>query len=210
MHAPIHLTHRPRRRAVITGAIAVFGALALLLSGCAAETPDLLSSSAPPGYLSADQTVREIPADQRDGPVTFTGTTDTGAKADSTAWAGSVVVVNFWYAACPPCRAEAPDLEALAQTYQPDGVVFIGVNVRDSADTAAAFENQFGITYPSILDATTGTVQAAFAGKAAPGAVPTTIVLDRTGRMAARIIGQLPTRTTLASLIDTVLAETSP
>ena len=79
-----------------------------------------------------------------------------------------------------------------------------------SADTAAAFENQFGITYPSILDATTGTVQAAFAGKAAPGAVPTTIVLDRTGRMAARIIGQLPTRTTLASLIDTVLAETSP
>ena len=78
------------------------------------------------------------------------------------------------------------------------------------ADTAAAFENQFGITYPSILDATTGTVQAAFAGKAAPGAVPTTIVLDRTGRMAARIIGQLPTRTTLAALIDTVLAETSP
>lgn len=68
----------------------------------------------------------------------------------------------------------------------------------------------FGITYPSILDATTGTVQAAFAGKAAPGAVPTTIVLDRTGRMAARIIGQLPTRTTLAALIDTVLAETSP
>ncbi|AZS42373.1 Thiol-disulfide oxidoreductase ResA [Microbacterium oxydans] len=209
MRTPTTLT-RPPRRAVTAAAVAVFGALVLLLAGCTAQTPGLLSSSPSPGYLSADETVREIPADQRDDPVTFTGTTDTGEQADSTAWAGSVVVVNFWYAACPPCRAEAPDLEALAQTYQPDGVVFIGVNVRDSADTAAAFENQFGITYPSILDATTGTVQAAFAGKAAPGAVPTTIVLDRTGRMAARIIGQLPTRTTLTALIDTVLAETSP
>jgi cytochrome c biogenesis protein CcdA/thiol-disulfide isomerase/thioredoxin len=171
MRTPTTLT-RPPRRAVTAAAVAVFGALVLLLAGCTAQTPGLLSSSPSPGYLSADETVREIPADQRDDPVTFTGTTDTGEQADSTAWAGSVVVVNFWYAACPPCRAEAPDLEALAQTYQPDGVVFIGVNVRDSADTAAAFENQFGITYPSILDATTGTVQAAFAGKAAPAPCP--------------------------------------
>ncbi|SFI46699.1 MULTISPECIES: TlpA family protein disulfide reductase [Microbacterium] len=205
MRTPTTLARRPRRRAVTAGAFAVMGAL--LLSGCTAQSPELLSSTPSPGYLSADETVREVPADQREDPVTFSGTTDTGEEADSTAWLGSVVVVNFWYAACPPCRAEAGDLEALSQTYHPDGVVFIGINVRDTADTAAAFENQFGVTYPSILDATTGAVQSAFAGKAAPGAVPTTIVLDRTGRMAARIIGQLPTRTTLASLIDNVLGE---
>lgn len=119
-------------------------------------------------------------------------------------------MVNFWYAACPPCRAEAPDLEALAQTYQPDGVVFIGVNVRDSADTAAAFENQFGITYLSILGRHHRHGASRVRRESRPGAVPTTIVLDRTGRSGRRIIGQLPTRTTLAALIDTVLAETSP
>lgn len=199
----------PRRRWI---AAPVGGALAalLLLTGCAAQAPDITLPQTPNGYTSADDTVVEIPAAERDDPVTFGGPLDTGGQADSTDWLGSVIVVNFWYGACPPCRAEAPDLQATYEQYADQGVVFIGVNVRDSADTAAAFENQFGITYPSILDATTGTVQAAFAGKAAPGAVPTTIVLDRTGRMAARIIGQLPTRTTLAALIDTVLAETSP
>ena len=67
---------------VATLAVAVFGALVLLLAGCTAQTPGLLSSSPSPGYLSADETVREIPADQRDDPVTFTGTTDTEVTLD--------------------------------------------------------------------------------------------------------------------------------
>lgn len=190
-------------------AVAVLGA-SLALAACAPSQEAGDPTVAEAGYEAGDGTFTTwAPEDRAEAPV-IAGETFAGDPVDLADWRGDVVVLNFWYAACPPCRAEAPDLEALAQTYQPDGVVFIGVNVRDSADTAAAFENQFGITYPSILDATTGTVQAAFAGKAAPGAVPTTIVLDRTGRMAARIIGQLPTRTTLAALIDTVLAETSP
>jgi thiol-disulfide isomerase/thioredoxin len=118
-----------------------------------------------------------------------------------------VVVVNFWYAACPPCRAEAPDLKALDEQFSPDGVVFIGVNVRDSAPTAAAFAATFDIAYPSILDATDRNVLSAFAGQIAPGAVPTTIILDREGRVAARIVGLIPSRTTLATLIEDALAE---
>ena len=172
-----------------------------LLVGCAA--PSNLEQTG----SSADDTITEIAVANRGEPIVFGGPLDTGATADSADWLGSVVVVNFWYAACPPCRAEAPDLEALHGQFAPDGVVFIGVNVRDSAATATSFAEKFGITYPSILDTTTGDVQLAFAGKIAPKAVPTTIVLDREGRVAARILGRIPSRTTLATLIETVLAE---
>lgn len=197
---------QPRRRWI---AAPVGGALAalLLLAGCAAQPPDITLPQTPNGYTSADDTVVEIPAAERDDPVTFGGLLDTGGQADSTDWLGSVVVVNFWYAACPPCRAEAPDLQATYEQYADQGVVFIGVNVRDTGATATAFATEFGITYPSILDAATSDVQFAFAGKAAPNAVPTTIVLDRDGRMASRILGRIPSQGTLAALIDTALTE---
>ncbi|OZB86084.1 MAG: alkyl hydroperoxide reductase, partial [Microbacterium sp. 14-71-5] len=91
--------------------------------------------------------------------------------------------------------------------FSPKGVVFIGVNVRDSSGTAMSFEKEFGVTYASILDVNSGAVQYAFSGKAAPNAVPTTLVLDRTGRMASRILGQLPSRDTLAALIQSALSE---
>ncbi|MCK9913889.1 TlpA family protein disulfide reductase [Microbacteriaceae bacterium K1510] len=181
----------------------------VLLSGCAAQPSGLssLQTAGTKAYTSADDTIAEIPPAKRDGSVRFGGPLDTGGKADSSAWLGSVVVVNFWYAACPPCRAEARDLQALHTQFAKEGVQFIGVNVRDTAGTAAAFEKEFGITYPSILDANAGNVQYAFAGKAAPNAVPTTIVLDRQGRMASRILGRLPSRDTLAALIQTALSE---
>lgn len=175
--------------------------LLALLAGCA-QSPNIGSSTS-----SADDTIVEIAPTDRGDPIVFGGTIEDGTRADSKDWLGSVVVVNFWYAACPPCRAEAPDLEALHQQFLPVGVVFIGVNVRDSAPTATAFATKFDITYPSILDATEGTVLLAFAGQIAPNAVPTTIILDREGRAAARIIGLIPSRTTLATLIEDVLAE---
>lgn len=188
-----------RSRAVsLTALIAV----AVLLAGCA-QAVDTGSATT----SSADDTITEIgPADRGD-PIRFAGDLDTGGTADSTDWLGSVVVVNFWYAACPPCRAEAPDLEALYERYAPAGVIFVGVNVRDSVATASAFATNFGITYPSILDVNEGSVQLAFAGQIAPNAVPTTIVLDREGRAAARIVGRIPSQTTLATLIDDVLDE---
>ena len=93
------------------------------------------------------------------------------------------------------------------RSVQPQGVVFIGVNVRDEADTAAAFAKTFGIRYESILDVRTGAGQLAFAGQIAPNAVPTTLVLDRQGRVAARIIGKIPARSTLRILIQDTLSE---
>ena len=101
---------------------------------------------------------------------------------------------------------DAPDTGA-ADTAAASDVTFVGVNVRDQAGTAASFEKKYGVTYPSILDVESGSAQLAFAGPVPPAAVPTTIVLDRQGRVAARILGQLTDASILESIIDGLLAE---
>ena len=118
-----------------------------------------------------------------------------------------VLVVNFWYAACPPCRVEAPWLEELWQQFGADGVQFLGVNVRDGKATAQTFATSFGITYPSLID-TDGSVTLAFTGLASPTAVPTTVVFDRQGRPASRIVGLID-KGVLETLIEAALAEPS-
>ena len=98
---------------------------------------------------------------------------------------------------------EAPWLEELNQKYAADGVQFLGVNIRDGAQTAQVFAEKFGITYPSIIDSD-GLVTLAFSGLASPTAVPTTLVLDRDGTVASRIVGLLE-KSTLDALIRTAL-----
>ena len=130
-----------------------------------------------------------------------------GGTFSSADYVGQIVVVNFWYAGCPPCRLEAPDLEALRQEFLDDDVVFVGVNIIDQAPTALAFAEEFGVTYPSIIDTNDGSVRLAFAGQVAPNAVPTTLVMDQQGRIAARISGLLTEPDVLAELIRDVQGE---
>jgi thiol-disulfide isomerase/thioredoxin len=118
-----------------------------------------------------------------------------------------VLVINFWYAACPPCRVEMPDLQELNEKYEGNGAAFLGVNVRDQAETAQAKAVEAGVTYPSVIDANDGNMLLAFAGTVAPNAVPTTLVIDKQGRVAARILGQLEGTSTLRTLIDDTIAE---
>lgn len=186
--------------------LALGAVVVLALAGCAANDPlaDQYAEGSGQGYISGDGANTEVPVAERDAPIVFEGQDATGATITSDDFAGQVYVVNFWYASCPPCRVEAPDLQALSQEY-PD-VPFLGVNTEDSADFAATFETTFGLDYPSILDARTAAVRLAFAGTVAPNAVPTTLVLDREGRVAARISG-LINKSNLAAMIDTVLAE---
>lgn len=179
-------------------------ALAIGLSGCAPESTTLTNAGGG-DYVTGTETITEISRAERGSRILFAGELDTGGAANSDDWLGSVVVVNFWYAACPPCRVEAADLESLHQQFLLEGVVFVGVDVRDEAATALAFADTFGITYPSILDTGSGEVQLAFAGQIAPNAVPTTIVLDREGRVASRIIGK--DRSVLETLIEDVVGE---
>ena len=178
----------------------------LALAGCTADPlAEQYQSGSGQGYISGDGAYTEIPADQRDDAIEFSGPADTGETISNEDFVGEVYVVNFWYAGCPPCRVEAPDLQALHEE-DPD-VSFVGVNITDGVDNARSFAKEFGITYPSILDAESASVQLAFAGSVAPNAVPTTIVIDREGRVAARISGLLRDKSILASMIDTVVAE---
>jgi thiol-disulfide isomerase/thioredoxin len=188
--------------------IAVTAALLMLtLSGCTADDTlaDQYADGSGDGYISGDGSLTEIPVTERGEPVVFAGTDERGEPISSDDLAGSVSVVNFWYAACPPCRVEIPDLIALSEEYT--DVPFIGVNIFDGADVATSFATNFGVPYPSILDADTAAVQLAFAGLIAPNAVPTTLVLDREGRVAARISGIVREQSILGAMIDSVVAE---
>jgi thiol-disulfide isomerase/thioredoxin len=183
--------------------LAVAALAVLLLAGCTSQ--DGVAGEDGGGYISGDGTVLQIPAGDRQDVPEWGGETVDGETVDSADLDG-VVVLNFWYAGCPPCRVEAPDLEEVFQDYG-DRVTFYGVNVRDSAATASSFEREFGVSYDSILDVSTRDVLSAFAGQVPPSAVPTTLVLDADGRVAARISGMIPSATTLGDLIDEVLGE---
>ncbi len=137
----------------------------------------------------------------------FAGRDESGNAVSSLRYEGQVLVVNFWYAGCPPCRAEAEFLNEVASGLDPAEAAFIGVNVRDSAETATSFNTEFGVPYHSIIDGQTASVQLAFAGSIPQSAVPVTVVLDRQGRMAARILGGIPDASILQTIVDDVIAE---
>lgn len=181
------------RRARLAVLIALMIALVLWLAACA--PPDADTS---PGYVSGDGAVTEWTAGDRPGPVELTGTGVDGSPLDVADFRGQVVIVTTWYAACPPCRAEAPDLVELDAV---DGVSVLGVNVRDDADTAKAFQRTFGVTYPSLLG-TDGTAVAQLQGLVAVRAVPTALILDPDGYVAARAVGRIEP-STLRALVET-------
>lgn len=181
----------------------------LLISGCASGT-DGLSQQFRNGdnknYIQGDGTISEWAKASRQAPVEWKGVLENGALLGSANLTGVVTVLNFWYAGCAPCRAEAKDLLALSKEFAKQKVQFIGVNVRDTASTAKAFERNFGMTYPSIIDNNTGSVVLAFTGIVSPQAVPTTLVIDKHGRVSSRILGRIE-KGTLKALIETVVAE---
>ncbi len=198
---------RRSRRAVGAALAAV---LAIGLSACA---PDPVSESflsgENTGYVAADGAIVEIPEAERGEPVVFGGVTETGEDFDSADLEGQVTVVNFWYAGCAPCRVEAAALESVWQEYEGDGVSFVGINTRDQADTAKAFAEEYAITYPSLIDVDTAEAKFAFAQAVPIQATPTTLVLDKQGRVAARIIGPIDGTSILSTLVKDALAETS-
>ncbi|MEY9852676.1 thiol-disulfide isomerase/thioredoxin [Leifsonia sp. EB41] len=198
----------PARRRLALLLPAAAAATALLLSGCTSN--DALANQYRSGngqnYIAGDGSVSEYAAANRGAPVAFSGKLADGTSVSSKDYAGKVLVVNFWYAGCPPCRVEAPDLESLSQKYASQGVSFLGVNLYDSASTAASFEQDKGVTYPSVLDRDTGSVLLAFSKTVPPKATPTTIVIDKQGRVAARILGAIPDKSILDSLISDAVA----
>lgn len=195
---------RPAQRA-LAAAVA-----ATLLAGCTAMqgVDDQARTGDPEQYVAGDGTVVELPDDQRGEPVEgVAGPTADGAQLDVADLRGQVVVLNIWYAACGPCRVEAPDLVALAGELEPQGVRFVGLNIRDDAPGALAFEQTFGVPYPSIIDRD-GSAVLALRGRIVPNAVPTTVVLDRQGRVAARVSGRIDP-SVLRTLVGDALEESA-
>ncbi len=197
-----------RRTFLKFGAAMAFGIPpAMLLASCAAE--DTLAQQAAAGdgknYIAGDGSVTEYARGERGEPVDFTGTLFDGSELSSSDWTGTVTVLNFWYAACAPCRKEAPDLVSLHAEFAPSGAQFFGVNIRDEQATAAAFERNFKIPYQSFNDQDGG-VLLSMTGYVPPQAVPTTLVLDRENRVAGRILG-LADRGTLKALVGGALEE---
>ena len=181
----------------------------LLLSGCSSnDLAEQYREGSGKNYVAGNGTITEVPANQRGKPIDFSGSSDAGGQLASSEFEGQLLVVNFWYAGCAPCRKEAPDLQALSEKYEPDGVQFIGINVRDQVATARAFAETYGVTYPSIIDVDRGEALLAFSGVVAPNAVPTTLVLDAEHRVAARVLGRVTSPSILEALIETVLSET--
>ena len=119
-----------------------------------------------------------------------TGTLLSGSKFALAEYHGHVVVLNFWGSWCTPCRAEAPSLSQLARHFTPSGVRFLGVDIRDSPATAEAFQSRFGISYPSLNDPG-DEIALDFRDTVPPAGIPTTLVIGRNGRIAARVIGEV-------------------
>ncbi|WP_372697144.1 TlpA family protein disulfide reductase [Arthrobacter sp. JSM 101049] len=196
----------PERRRVLRAA-ALFAAI-IPLAACSAEE-DPLAKQARAGngknYIAGDGSVQEYAAASRGEPLDLQGTTYDGENVGPEQLTGHVTVLNFWYAACAPCRLEAPHLAKLSKAFESKGVRFYGVNVRDGQETAAAFERTFDIPYPSMPDAD-GSILLSMTDYVPPQAVPTTLVLDRQGRVAARLLGEAD-ESTLKALISDLVSE---
>jgi thiol-disulfide isomerase/thioredoxin len=160
------------------------------------------------GYVAGDGTVEQLAVADRGAAVSLGGTTVDGKSWSTAADApGKVVVVNVWGSWCAPCVDETPHLQQVWQSYSTAGkpVAFVGIDIKESAATAAAFLKANNVTYPSLSDSGSGgQPMLALQGKAA--ATPSTLVLDRKGRIAARVLGAT-TVSTLTGLVDDVLAE---
>ncbi|MEU9030273.1 TlpA disulfide reductase family protein [Streptomyces sp. NPDC048383] len=194
-------------RAALLTAVAL--ASALTLTACGDGDGGKPSGSAGGNYVAGPSGIATVAAADRKEAPKLDGETVAGPTLDTTTLKGKVVVLNVWGSWCPPCRAEAPYFAKVSKEMADAGkdVTFVGLNTRDnSKQNAASFEETYGITYPSLYDPD-GKLMLRFPkGTLNPQAIPSTIVLDKQGRIAARALVAL-NEEQLRSMIDPLLAE---
>ena len=180
------MSPRPVRTApaLLVGALCTV-VLALLLAGCSDAAP---SGERIPGVRAG--VTLPPPADRPPAPtdvdVQVLGAEE-GTERSLADYDGTVVVLNFWASWCGPCRAEQPELNAAAAALADAPVEFLGVNIDDTVPNAQAHEREFEIPYPSLFDPSAA--YAAEFGGVGPRSIPTTILIDAEGRVAARLFG---------------------
>lgn len=189
---------RAKRRTVVTvasvAAVLLAGALAVTLTEGSGQASGVT-------YINGENSQQVYAAGRRALAPDFTGTSLTGTPIRLASYRGKIVVLNFWGSWCGPCRAEGPTLAVLSEQYRSQGVSFLGDDVGDTAANALAFTHDIGITYPSVNDASYSIVQD-FSRVVPVGYTPTTVVIDRTGRIAGLVIGEVSYQTMTTMLHD--------
>jgi thiol-disulfide isomerase/thioredoxin len=192
------LRFKSRRRAVVS----VAAVAAVLLAG--GLTLAFTSGGGLPAgesYLDGNPATTVYKVGYRPLVPGFSGTTLTGAPASLAAYRGKVLVLNFWGSWCGPCQAEGPTLASLSAKYSRAGVAFLGVDMEDTPVNGEAFEQSFGIKYPSINDPG-GSVAQDIGSAVLVTDPPTTLVIDSTGHLAGAIRG-----TATYSVLNSMLSE---
>lgn len=180
-------------------AVLCVAAATLLLGACTGS-----GTSAEGGYVSGDGTITRIPAEQRTPAPAISGTTLDGKPWSSDSVTDRILVYNVWGSWCPPCVKEAPALVRAAHRTEKIAQ-FVGLNTRDSGTAQAqAFVREFEVPYPNLFDPG-GALVLKFAGQLPLNAIPSTVIVDADGRIAARVLGEA-TEATLVGLIEDVAA----
>ena len=196
---------RPRGGPGVRGLVGALAA-ALLLAGCStgANAVDV-NNGGEFRFVAGTPTGEVIPAAERAAAPDFSGTLLGGGRFSSDELAGDVAVLNFWGSWCPPCRVETPQFQEVYADVRDEGVAFLGLNVKEADEQfGQAFVDTQGIEFPSLYDPA-GEVALTFRDYPA-NAIPSTIVLDRQGRVAAVYTGEV-SQDDLRAVIDLLLGE---
>lgn len=202
---PPHRLARAQRAAMIAALMAV---VSLAAAGCEGgaigqNTP----ASDGQSFVSGSPGTTVFGAGKEPAVPQVAGAALGGGKLSLAQFRGHVLVMNFWGSWCTPCRAEAPALSVLAQHFRAAGVQFLGVDIRDSPASAEAFRRTFHISYPSLNDPA-DEVALAFRSTVPPAGIPTTLVISRSGRVTARVVGEV-TYAGLRRLISQAMVQNS-
>ncbi|MGY0024695.1 TlpA family protein disulfide reductase [Streptomyces sp. YJ-C3] len=191
-----------RRAAQLTVGAAI---LALALTACGSGGTS--GGGGNTNFVTSSAGVATVKKGERHNAPDLTGEDLEGKRIDLADYKGKVVVLNVWGSWCPPCRAEAPNFVKVAKATEDKGVQFIGINTRDtSTSPAKEFEKSFKVTYPSFYDPTGKLLLKFEKGTLNPQAIPSTIVVDRDGKIAARSLKPL-SESSLRELVDPVVVE---
>jgi thiol-disulfide isomerase/thioredoxin len=198
---------RALRRRPLRGAATLAGAAALALAATACTSSSSGSGTSGSNFVNPNGEITVVKAADRDQAPALSGATVDGGTDSLAAYKGKVVVINIWGSWCAPCRAEAPNLAAVAAADKAKGVQFLGINTRDlSKSNAVRFDKRFGITYPSLYDPAGKLILQFPKGSLNPQSLPATLVIDRQGRIAVRALKAL-SEDELHQIVDPVAAE---
>ncbi|MGW1671803.1 TlpA family protein disulfide reductase [Streptomyces sp. NPDC002324] len=194
-------TSRSRAALLAAGAVA----LVLTLSACAGG--GIEGGGGGTGFITGSDGIATVKKGDRATAPDLSGKTIDGDRLDLSAYKGKIIVLNVWGSWCAPCRAEAPNLAKVAEDLADQGVQFVGINTRDtSTRPAVAFEEQYKVTYPSLYDPTGKLLLRFEKGSLNPQLIPSTLVVDRDGKLAART-QQALSEEKLRKMLKPILAE---